>query len=429
MLKKHTFVLFAACLITINAATIRPPLDLKLIDNAKQIGSGCLDGTPGGYYYSVGVGKQANNCLLYFRDGGWCYDDLDCLARSNTSLGSSKGEWGQWSPTFDMGGIFSSNCGVNPSFCNWTRVTLQYCDGNSFSGNRLTPYNVKGKKIFFRGHSILKSTLDELVANKLLGEANEVVLTGASAGGLATFLHADSVQDYLHLAAPKLTKYGAIPLSGFFLDHANIENQHIYAQQIATVFKMSNASAGLNQNCIANTADPYKWQCNFAHYSYQYTKSRIFVINSAVDSWQTQCILGAAKIPWKSSENGACGKIKGWKLCVTQLNCTDQQMQNIVGFENDFFSDIGAIPTFHGNGNGAFLSSCFTHCEALYDGFYANYTIGTTKLASAVAHWWSDNPATPSVANQYLDCILDPLKIPRFCNPMCGVVGKGKYPF
>jgi len=30
----------------------------------------------------------------------------------------------------------SSSCLVNPDFCNYNKVYLKYCDGNSFSGNR-----------------------------------------------------------------------------------------------------------------------------------------------------------------------------------------------------------------------------------------------------------------------------------------------------
>ena len=41
--------------------------------------------------------------------------------------------------------IVSSDCKVNPDFCNFHRVWLAYCDGNSFSGNRDEPVVVQGK--------------------------------------------------------------------------------------------------------------------------------------------------------------------------------------------------------------------------------------------------------------------------------------------
>lgn len=32
-----------------------------------------------------------------------------------------------------------SDCDNNPDFCNFNRVYMAYCDGNSFSGNRDQP--------------------------------------------------------------------------------------------------------------------------------------------------------------------------------------------------------------------------------------------------------------------------------------------------
>lgn len=88
------------------------------------------------------------SCCIHHR----CYDKLDCWGRSNGNLGSST----KWAPTSSMGGIMSDNCKTNPDFCNFNRVHMVYCDGNSFSGNRDDPLVVKGtdgkdKPLYFRG--------------------------------------------------------------------------------------------------------------------------------------------------------------------------------------------------------------------------------------------------------------------------------------
>lgn len=41
-------------------------------------------------------------------------------------------------------------------YCNFNRVHMAYCDGNSFSGNADEPVTVNGKKIYFRGKRISK---------------------------------------------------------------------------------------------------------------------------------------------------------------------------------------------------------------------------------------------------------------------------------
>jgi hypothetical protein len=63
------------------------------------------------------------------------YDKADCLERSKGGLGSSQ----SWKRTSTMGGIMSADCTSNPDFCNYNRVHMAYCDGNSFSGNRTEP--------------------------------------------------------------------------------------------------------------------------------------------------------------------------------------------------------------------------------------------------------------------------------------------------
>ena len=66
-----------------------------------------------------------------------------------------------------------------------------------------------GITLHFKGFPILKAVLDSLMA-KGLNKADEVILTGCSAGGLATYLHAD----YIASVIPQSAKYHAIPDAG-----------------------------------------------------------------------------------------------------------------------------------------------------------------------------------------------------------------------
>ena len=49
----------------------------------------CLDGSPGGFWFSPGVGTGASKWLIHTQGGGWCSDLNDCAARSQMYLGSS----------------------------------------------------------------------------------------------------------------------------------------------------------------------------------------------------------------------------------------------------------------------------------------------------------------------------------------------------
>lgn len=69
----------------------------------------------------------------------------------------------------------------------------------------------KGTKLYFRGFRILKATIDALLTAGM-NKATDVILTGCSAGGLATYLHADYVMNALPADVQK--NYHAIADAG-----------------------------------------------------------------------------------------------------------------------------------------------------------------------------------------------------------------------
>ena len=96
-----------------------------------------------------------------------------------------------------------STAAVNPTFSSFNRAILWYCDGASFSGDRTAPYHHKStnQTLYFRGRRVLELLIDELIERRGLGDATDVLVAGGSAGGLATFLHADRVAELLRIAA------------------------------------------------------------------------------------------------------------------------------------------------------------------------------------------------------------------------------------
>jgi len=74
--------------------------------------------------------------------------------------------------------------------------------------------------------------------------------------------------------------------------------------------------------------------------------------------------------------------------------------------------------------NGAFISQCETHCEAL-GGAWASFTVGGVVMRDAVAAWMaSPADAAPAWAvDCHLNVHLPPNPSPdaRLCNPTCGL--------
>ena len=427
-------------------------MDLFLLNDTLKSGAVCLDGTPAGFYFSPAKNpRNSNDWQFYLQGGGWCYDERDCWSRSNNFLGSSK----FWQKNGTLGGLFSSDCDTNPDFCNYNRVWLGYCDGNSFASNRAEPLMVKGpdgkvKPLYFRvsrwllslivhdalphlltsqpqGRQILDAVFKALEQNFGFSSAENVMLSGCSAGGLAVFLHTDYIGALTRAAAPDLKRFKAVPLSGYFLKHPSVTGERVYEKEIKSIFELSNATGGLPQACVRAQRSGNEYLCNFAQFAYAYTREHSFPINSALDSWQTQCILAAALpegFPEQiGTENGNCSSTYNstWSACANDPEkCTSPQMRTmndyIKSFEADFKSR--SAPASSKKGNGAFLHSCHTHCEAQSDAF-TKITIGGTSMRDAVGMWWNAD-GEPASKHTYLPCYyhLD-ASTHHQCNPSC----------
>nr|GMD00193.1 pectin acetylesterase 8-like [Ipomoea batatas] len=80
------------------------------------------------------------------------------------------------------------------AFFNWNKVLITYCDGGSFTGDTETVYN--GTKLYFRGERIFNAVMQELL-QKGMGMAENALLLGSSAGGIATTLHCDGFRQLI----------------------------------------------------------------------------------------------------------------------------------------------------------------------------------------------------------------------------------------
>jgi len=398
------------------------------------MGAVCIDGTDAGFYFAPAtVASAAKSWQLYFEGGGWCYDELDCWGRAHSNLGSSK----KWPKTMLSGGLMSDDCKLNPDFCNVNRVVFKYCDGNSFSGNRDEPVKVTGPDgvalpLYFRGKRIIDAVLDTLLEKMGLAEAEEVLLTGCSAGGLATYLHADYVHDRLKQAVPGLKKMRAAPISGMFLLHKSAEGKAVYPEEIKNIFHLANSTRGVNQRCIAAKPEHDHWMCNFAEISYRYTETPIFVLNSALDSWQVKCIWAAALLPGFPNQtgtaNGHCDALKPWKKCTSSPErCGDEQIDDLNQYMTDFGHVMDGTETYSKEGNGAFVVSCYEHCEANYDS-WNKFVIDGLTIQQAFSAWWKSDGSEPAKKHTYSDCQYRRNMTPHMCNPTCSKSSLTSYP-
>jgi len=317
-----------------------------MTDAAQSKGAVCIDGTPGAYYLKPGTGDGARKWYIHHEGGGWCSSYADCYARSLTDLGSSA----KFPKTINLdGGYFSSDPTINPQMYNWNMVYLMYCDGGSFSGNNQTVYNYQGHPLHFRGFRLLQAFHADLFTNRGLRTATDAVISGCSAGGLATFLHVDWWKENLS----PTTRVVGMPDSGFFLDY-EAPGKRYHSAMMWTYYTMA-AQAGVNQDCVRAFLPRDDWRCFFAQHTAPFIKTPIFPLQAKYDSWQTSEDL--------NSNNPVL--INEWGTNLTRL-----VESSLLKLRPD---------------SGIFLDSCFHHC-----GEWGDIVIDGRTQATAFAQWYQN---------------------------------------
>ncbi|KAJ7969943.1 Pectin acetylesterase [Quillaja saponaria] len=355
-------------------------VNMTLVRNASSLGALCLDGSLPAYHLHRGYGAGARNWILQFEGGGWCNDVKSCLERANTRRGSTRymGKWEVFS------GILSNNATLNPDFYNWNRVKLRYCDGASFAGDAM--FNNGTSILYFRGQKIWEAIIRDLLP-KGLGQARKALLSGCSAGGLATFLHCDNFTSYL----PKDTSVKCLSDAGFFLDERDISLNHTMRFFVKNLVSLQGIEQNLNKNCTSSLNFPDL--CFFPQYSLKYITTPYFILNSAYDVYQFHHIL----VPPSADLHGH------WNHCkLNPAACTASQIDVLQGFRRDM---LVALRLFkYSRRGGMFINSCFAHCQSeLQETWFGvdSPRINNKTIAEAVGDWYFSRNITKEIDCAY----------------------------
>ncbi|TKV95065.1 hypothetical protein SEVIR_9G336500v4 [Setaria viridis] len=316
----------------------RLTVGMTIVADAAFTGAVCLDGSPPAYHLHRGSGAGARSWLLQFEGGGWCNDVRSCAERAGTRRGSTH----LMTKVEVFSGILSNLPAMNPDFYNWNRVKLRYCDGGSFSGD--SAYINDSSVLYFRGQRIWDAIITDLL-QKGLAKAENVLLSGCSAGGLATFFHCDSLKERLGGA----TTVKCLSDAGFFLD----------LQFFSSLVSVQGVQKNLNKDCQNSTDYPYL--CFFPQYALPYIRTPYFILNSAYDVYQFHHIF----VPPSSDPRGQ------WSRCKMDPGaCSTSQIATLQGLRNAMLTSLKQI---EGEPEaGMFINSCFAHCQSeLQDTWFA----------------------------------------------------------
>uniref|UniRef100_A0A0E0R278 Pectin acetylesterase n=1 Tax=Oryza rufipogon TaxID=4529 RepID=A0A0E0R278_ORYRU len=239
----------------------------------------CLDGSPPAYHLHRGSGGGAGGWVLQFEGGGWCNDAPSCAERAGTRRGSTR----SMDSLEVFSGLLSNDPDMNPDFYNWNRVKLRYCDGGSFAGD--SELRNGSSVLYFRGQRIWDAIISDLLP-KGLAKAQKVLLSGCSAGGLATFFHCDDLKGRLGDA-------------------------------------VTGAEKNLNKDCLSSTDYPY--QCFFPQYILPYIRTPYFILNSAYDVYQFH----------HNFVHPSCDPKGQWSHCKSDPGaCSTSQIATLQGLRN-----------------------------------------------------------------------------------------------
>ncbi|KAK1266415.1 hypothetical protein QJS04_geneDACA000416 [Acorus gramineus] len=281
-------------------------------------------------------------------------------------------------------GILSDDPSRNPDFYNWNRVKLRYCDGASFAGDG--EYRSGITSLYFRGQRIWEAIISDLL-QKGLSYANKALLSGCSAGGLATFLHCD---DFAQLF-PRTTTVKCLSDAGFFLDVRDISGNYTMRKFVEDLVALQGVVQNLNKNCTGSRILPF--QCFFPQYALMYMKMPYFILNSAYDVFQFHHIF----VPSSTDMRGH------WNRCkLNPAACTPDEIMILQGFRNEM---IQALSLFgYSRNGGMYINSCFAHCQSeLQETWFApdSPRLNNKKIAEMVGDWYFERVAAKEVDCPY----------------------------
>ncbi|XP_010056135.2 pectin acetylesterase 8-like [Eucalyptus grandis] len=360
-------------------------VSITYVQNAVAKGAVCLDGSPPAYHFDKGVGAGANNWLIFIEGGGWCNNVTTCLARRDTRVGSSK----QMVKELSFSGILSNKQKFNPDFYNWNKIKVRYCDGASFTGDveAVNP----ATNLHFRGARAFVAIVEDLMS-KGMSNAQNAILSGCSAGGLAAILNCDRFRALM----PARTKVKCLADAGYFINAKDVSGashiENFYSEVVAT----HGSAKNLPTSC---TSKMKPGLCFFPQNVVPQIQTPLFIINAAYDAWQIKYILA----PGVADPHGT------WNSCKLDIKkCSPNQLKIMQDFRLEFLRALSAVGT--SPSRGMFIDSCYTHCQAGTQETWLwndSPVVAKTSIAKAVGDWYYER-----ITSQKIDCAYP-------CNPTC----------
>lgn len=314
-----------------------------VVPDAAAQGAFYPDGSSANFYLN---NTGAKGWVVHLSGGGWRFaggsdgasDDFVSDGIRGGSLLPMVGSDGRCYQGCD--GILSDDPAMNPLFHTWNKVWIPIT-GTSFTGD------VANGPPYVRGKRVQTAVIQDLLDHYGMATATNIILTGGSSGGLATYLTCDRVADQVKQSNPS-ARYTCLPDAGHFLEHSDMHGGNKTSQLFKNSYYGWNSSGGTNQACVQDKkAAGEDWKCIFAEHVTPYIKSEMFVMQNLYDSWQINNIL----------DIGCSGYNK------PMTDCSAAQMSALEQYGADM--RVALAPVTANPAVGMFTPSCIAHCQTV----------------------------------------------------------------
>jgi len=225
-----------------------------------------------------------------------------------------------------------------------------------------------------------------------LADAQQLVVSGASAGGMAALLHVDDIAAAVRAKSPTVD-VSVVAFSGFFVDMPDTGGNHSFAQMLRDVSVLHGASGGVQQadvgGCGVTTspADASPWRCLLPQYFFPAVRARSFIVGSKSDPTHISLGSGVAL-----------------QQCAFSEFCSSTQQLQFSSWATTYVrllqSALRVTPAGARAGSGGFISSCAIHTYV--NRWTRHVAIQNVTIYDALVAWFQQNRA-PERSRWYLD--------------------------
>ncbi len=186
------------------------------------------------------------------------------------------------------GGYLSTDPTLS-KFANWTKVVIMYCDGSQHQGHNNDPISYKDTQLYFRGSDNTRSHFQWLLNTYKINQAATVLLTGASAGGIATF----SWTNYLRKKMDNPQNLYTVADSATFANVTFPKTKvHMFDILGENLFKVSNIDEKSPIEACNQKFAGKEYMCIFIENAYEFLDSKIMFLNSEYDEVGMEISMG-----------------------------------------------------------------------------------------------------------------------------------------